>query len=165
MESMSSPAPEWSPDDRGPAARSLVVIRRLDGPRLVLRVLGEADVGSVRDLRDGLRRALALALDEVSVDLSGLTFCDLAGLDALDDFVRDAADRGLTTSVHGMSPVLSWLHDTFPPHGDNLPLAVDRPTTPDPGGPHPTGAPASPADEGDPSARDPTRSPRPWPVR
>ena len=164
MNTMGTPRPESSPDDRGPAARALVVARRLDGPRLVLSIFGEADVGSVLELRDGLRRALALAHDEVSVDLRGLTFCDLAGLDALNSFVREATDRGLRTSIHGMSPVLTWLNETFPPDG-GAPTVRDRSTASGTGPAPPAPGPDSPDDGADAEALHPTGAPRPWPVR
>ncbi|WP_186816476.1 STAS domain-containing protein [Cellulomonas aerilata] len=100
----------WPPDE----AWAAVVIQR-DGPRLILRVRGEADVHT----RDGLRADLMSGLDEgvreVLVDVSELTFCDLAGSDVLHDFVEEVTARAVPVQVSGMSPLLAIIYSAFPP--------------------------------------------------
>lgn len=103
--------------DRGPpsgGAWLLVMPMRAAG-RHVLVVVGEADSSTADQLRAELVAALAARPPSVLVELSGLDFCDLAGLDALHDCARAAADAGVTLAFRGMSPQLAWLHRTFPP--------------------------------------------------
>ena len=88
---------------------------RLFGDHLVLVVCGEADIDTAETLREELTRALTPTTRSVAVDASRLRFCDLAGLDALDGFCADAATRHMTTAVHGMSPLLTWLREVFVP--------------------------------------------------
>lgn len=137
----------WSTDAEDPAV--LNVLRERNGERLVLRVVGEADVLNARSLLDDLRSALDQRSAVVVVDLSGLTFCDLAGMDALRAFRSEAAASGVQTAVEGMSPVLSWLQDAFPRSIPPSWRAERRPGEP------PDGPSGGQADD----------RPRAWPVR
>ena len=85
-----------------------------NGPERVLFVLGEADASNAGQLRDNLMAAFAFSPASIVVDLSGLTFCALAGLDALNDVVAAADAFGVPLALRGMSRQLAWLHRTFP---------------------------------------------------
>ena len=112
---MSKDSPPYSAHDRGEsAAEQWLSVRPLrNGPQLVLRVLGEADNDTAGHLRDSLLSAFAFTPAEIVVDVSGLTFCALAGLDALNDAVATAATFGIPLELRGMSPLLSWMHRSF----------------------------------------------------
>lgn len=102
--------PGWPPE-----GASVAVVARRDGPRLELWVHGEADVDTSDRLRADLRSGLDEGVREVVVDVSALTFCDLAGSDALHDFVEEVAARAVCTDVRGMSPLLAMIYRAFPP--------------------------------------------------
>ncbi len=91
----------------------LRVDERLGAGQLLLVVSGEADYYTADTLRDYLGRALTPAARSVVVDVSGLRFCDLSGLDALDGFCAEAVTRGLPVTMQGMSPLLTRLRDMF----------------------------------------------------
>ena len=91
------------------------VVAERDGSRLDLRVLGEADVHTCDRLRAGLRSGLNEGVEEVVVDVSALTFCDLAGSDVLHEFVEEVAERAIPIDVRGMSPLLAIIYSAFPP--------------------------------------------------
>lgn len=76
-------------------------------------ISGEADLCTAESLREDLGRALTPTTRSVTIDVSRLRFCDLAGLDALDGFCMEAEARDLSLTVHGMSPLLARLHDMF----------------------------------------------------
>jgi len=84
------------------------------GAHLLVAVSGEADHYTAEGLRGDLRAALAGEPGSMTLDVSGLEFCDLAGLAALHDFTAEAAAAGVPTDVQGMSPLLEWMHATFP---------------------------------------------------
>ena len=81
----------------------------------VLVVLGDADLATADQLRDQLTGALTGQPPSVLVELAGLDFCDLSGLDALHDAARQAHVAGVELTFRGMSAQLGWLHRTFPP--------------------------------------------------
>jgi anti-anti-sigma regulatory factor len=114
---MPSPSSELGKD--GPTVAEagspawVTVHPRRSGTRLVLAVVGEADLSTATPLRQQLLAALAFAPSSVLLDLSGLTFCDLSGLDALNDLAA-AAERHVPVKLRGMSTQLAWLHRTFP---------------------------------------------------
>ena len=81
----------------------------------ILVVVGEADMHTAGYLRTQLIDLLRSNPPSVVVELGGLDFCDLAGLDALHDAVRTAQDIGVALTFRGMSAQLAWLHRTFPP--------------------------------------------------
>ena len=82
----------------------------------VLVVVGQADLATAEQLRDDLTDALAGQPPCLLVDLAGLDFCDLSGLDALHDAAQQAHAAGVQLTFRGMSTQLAWLHRTFPPH-------------------------------------------------
>ena len=92
----------------------LSVSPRRNGPQLVLVVLGEADLSTAGQLRDELLAAFAFTPASIVVDVSGLTFCGLAGLDALNDVVAAADAFCIPLELRGMSRQLSWMHRRFP---------------------------------------------------
>ena len=108
-----------TPRAPGPGGRpcGLLVMRLVAAEQHVLVVLGEADLHTARPLRDQLVEMLPGPPLSVLVELAGLEFCDLAGLDALHDACRAAQHAGVTLTFRGMSERLSWLHRTFPPRG------------------------------------------------
>ena len=82
----------------------------------VLVVVGQADLATADQLRDDLTDALTGQPLSLMVDLAGLDFCDLSGLDALHDAAQQAHAAGVQLTFRGMSTQLAWLHRTFPPH-------------------------------------------------
>ena len=101
----------------------------------VLVVVGEADLHTAGQLRDHLIDALGAQPPSVRVELAGLEFCDLAGLDALHDAARAAHAAGIALTFRGMSPQLSWLHRTFPPRSPVPPSSTPGLDQPVPGTP------------------------------
>lgn len=100
---------------RPPAPGWLLVCNDTHRPSLALVVVvGEADFATAPQLKDGLLQALASGRPAVVVDVAGLDFCDLAGLDALHAGLDAAQRAGVLMTVRGMSPQLAWLHATFP---------------------------------------------------
>ena len=87
----------------------------------VLIVVGEVDVANADQLRGHLTDALAGRPPELRIDLRGLDFCDLSGLDALHDAARTAANEGVYLTFSGVSALLAWMHHAFP--------TVDEPPT------------------------------------
>jgi len=69
---------------------------------LVVRVRGELDQVIIPALRGVLQRAMCDA-PHLVVDLSGLTFCGLSGVAELKGAISDAASRGVTLALSGMS--------------------------------------------------------------
>ena len=96
----------------------------------VLVVVGQADLASAEQLRDDLTDALAGQPPCLLVDLAGLDFCDLSGLDALHDAARRAHAAGVELTFRGMSAQLAWLHRTFPPR--DLPEPASPQALPEP---------------------------------
>lgn len=84
------------------------------GRCLVVAVAGEADSATAGQLRGQLLEALGSCPEILILDLSGLTFCSLHGLDALHDAIDVAEQAGTDVRMLGMSAQLSWLHRTFP---------------------------------------------------
>ena len=84
------------------------------GPCLVLAMEGEADMVTADHLRDQLRVAIGSDHRSMILDVSGLAFCSLHGLDALHDAIETAEQAGIDVTMHGMSPQLAWLHRAFP---------------------------------------------------
>lgn len=93
------------------------IVARRDGARLELDVHGEADVSTSPGLRADLLSWLEDGVHEVLVDVSGLSFCDLAGSDVLHDLVEEGAACGVRVEICGMSPLLAIVYTTFPPRG------------------------------------------------
>ena len=103
----------------------------------VLIVVGQADIATAEQLRDDLTDALTGRPPSLLVDLAGLDFCDLSGLDALHDAARQAHAAGVQLTFRGMSAQLAWLHRTFPPRDLSEPAspqALASPPTIEAGG-------------------------------
>lgn len=83
----------------------------------MLVIVGEADLANADQLHADLASALARKPPSLVVDLAGLDFCDLSGLDALQDAARQAQAAGVQLTFRGMSAQLAWLHRTFPGRG------------------------------------------------
>jgi anti-anti-sigma factor len=94
------------------------------GPRLVVGVAGEADVGTAAQLRDELVRCLRCRPQVLVVDLRDLDFCDLHGLDALDDATDVAHRAGITVALRGASVQLTWLWHRFSRHTGEIRLGL-----------------------------------------
>ncbi|GAA2705937.1 STAS domain-containing protein [Actinoplanes palleronii] len=72
----------------------------------MIYVSGELDSGSVATFRDRIATLLAgSGADEILLDLSGLTFCDCAGLRAIEALEFDHADVGPVRIVAASEPV------------------------------------------------------------
>lgn len=81
------------------------------GPCLVVAVAGEADWNTADQLRDQLTQALAYGPRSVILDLADLEFCNLRGLDALNEFCEVAQKSSVDVSIRGISRQLRWLFD------------------------------------------------------
>ena len=100
----------------------------------VLVVVGEADMQTAPAPRATIIGMLKARPPVLLVELAALDFCDLYGLDALHDATRTAAAIGVSLTLHGMSPQLTWLLAAYPAAGpmeSPVPtLAVDLPLRP-----------------------------------
>ena len=112
---LKAPEPGSAPQDPLPALAGWLLVFA-DGQRqpLTLVVLGEADLATAGQLRHALLEAVASTPVAVVVDLAGLEFCDLPGLDALHDGLDAAQAARVPMTVRGMSAQVAWLHRTFP---------------------------------------------------
>lgn len=99
---------------------SASVVARYAGANLAIHVHGEADRYAAGRLLAKLLSALRPDLESVRVDLTDLSFCDLAGSDALHAFVDEASSRGIHVELQGMSTLLSLVYTTYPPCPERL---------------------------------------------
>jgi len=76
---------------------------RREGEAL-LSVAGEIDLATAEAFRDQLRRLIAEAHSPALVDLSGVTFMDSSGVDALASARRRAGDAGVELILVAPSP-------------------------------------------------------------
>ncbi|MDX6208385.1 MAG: hypothetical protein QOE24_776 [Frankiales bacterium] len=97
--------------DLGPG--QLLVRPLVEERQLTLLVLGEADFSTAVGLHRQLVEAMAGWPYTVVIDVSGLSFCGLAGLDALREAELVGVAAGRDVRVTGMSRQLSWLRRTF----------------------------------------------------
>ncbi|MFH8336412.1 STAS domain-containing protein [Streptomyces sp. AM6-12] len=79
------------------------------GARTGVEILGELDLDSGRGIRGKLREALTRSARGLDLDLSGLEFCDCAGLSVLMDLRQQAALQGKTVVVRAVSPMVDRL--------------------------------------------------------
>ncbi|MDH6115610.1 anti-anti-sigma factor [Kitasatospora sp. MAP12-15] len=97
--------------ESAPTARFAVYVTRVAAERVLAEVVGEVD----HDGADELRRALAIATRDTAtvleLDLTGMSFCDCAGLSALLRTREDAAAAGCVALVTAMTPQLCRLLD------------------------------------------------------
>jgi anti-sigma B factor antagonist len=66
---------------------------------VAVRVLGEVDLSTCEVLRDALDAAMAAGADDLSVDLTGATFIDSAGLHCLLEGSRKCGQLGMRFDV------------------------------------------------------------------
>ncbi|MDX6254735.1 MAG: hypothetical protein QOJ11_1069 [Frankiales bacterium] len=88
--------------------------------RLLTLLVGEADFSTAVGLHRQLVDAMAGWPYTVVIDVSGLTFCGLAGLDALREAELVGAAQGREVRVTGMSRQLAWLRRNFGQTGAGL---------------------------------------------
>nr|WP_239521386.1 STAS domain-containing protein [Blastococcus saxobsidens] len=81
---------------------------------MVIVVAGEADWTTADRLLDQVLDALGPPVERLTLELGGLTFCNLRGLGALHQAVEAARGFGIDVTVRGMSGQLAWLHASFP---------------------------------------------------
>ena len=82
---------------------------------LTVVVVGDADLASSKVLREALLAAVSAAAGRrLILDVFGLRFCDLLGMDALRDGLAAARATGLHWTLQGVSSRLQWLFATFP---------------------------------------------------
>ncbi|MFF5492501.1 STAS domain-containing protein [Streptomyces aquilus] len=79
------------------------------GGQVRLTIRGELDLSAVPALERALRKAVARATRGVDLDLSGATFCDCAGLNALLAARRHARERGRTFTIRSAGPAVRHL--------------------------------------------------------
>jgi len=107
------------------------------------RLTGELDIATIRTVREGLLSMLLSAARLLVIDLSEVSFCDVAGLAMLIDMQRRASRRGITVRLAAPRPQLARLlratgldrsfticatvGDAVPAQGDGPPAAVFPP--------------------------------------
>ncbi|WP_344835819.1 STAS domain-containing protein [Actinocorallia longicatena] len=97
--------------------------RRLGGCHLVV-LDGEIDLGSAPVLRSRLSATIALAEEPVLLDVSGVGFCDAAGLNVFAVAIKDAAARPVPLHLVGLRGrlanvfTLTGLDQALPAHPD-----------------------------------------------
>ena len=129
---------------RVPAQASLSV---LSGPAYTIaRLEGELDIATIPELRERLLGVLSSGVRLLIIDLSGVTFCDVAGLAVLIGTQRRATARGIVVRLAAPRPqVVKLLRITGLDHrlticvtlADALPAERRGPptaTTPQPAG-------------------------------
>ncbi|MGW4567426.1 STAS domain-containing protein [Streptomyces sp. NPDC004561] len=79
--------------------------------RVRVTVRGELDLVSGSQLRDQLSEALAASSRGLDLDLSGLSFCDCAGLSVLLELRRRALSGSKTVVIQDTSPAIDRLLD------------------------------------------------------
>lgn len=109
-------APDFSCPERGGAGRPLPS-GQAAGPsapsdsRIRVTVRGELDFDTGDQVRERLDEALAASAGGVELDLSGLDFCDCAGLSVLLELRHRALGQGKTVTVRASNPTADRLLD------------------------------------------------------
>ncbi|WP_405639474.1 STAS domain-containing protein [Streptomyces sp. NBC_00019] len=116
----------------------LTVYRHVRRNRALVTLAGEIDLESVLLVRTALARCLRDGIRSVDVDLTSVTFCDCAGLNAFLYAAQQTAESGGTLRLHHPPPTLGRILDLTgcgplllgPPLGPRAPLvgAVPTPT-------------------------------------
>ncbi|RSS78505.1 STAS domain-containing protein [Streptomyces sp. WAC06614] len=96
------PSPHDAFADR-PSAQLLMIVEGLTPDRVTAVVVGEITEAAVDSLRPGLLTALRSSARGLDLDLSQVTFCDIAGLHLLLDLREAAGTMGRTLSVTALS--------------------------------------------------------------
>ena len=109
-EPMSVAISQWSPTvearNATPPARLEVGVRREWRPRVRVVLTGELDDGSATLARQVFAAAVNEGYTEVEVDVSGLSFIDVAGLDVFECAQRDCAEHGGLLVLLDVPPML-----------------------------------------------------------
>ncbi|WP_435280143.1 STAS domain-containing protein [Streptomyces sp. 1222.5] len=90
---------------------------------------GELDIVSGDQIRAQLYDALATSTSGIELDLSGLGFCDCAGLSVLLELRRRALTQGKTVAIRAADPAFDRLlhligaHELFPRPRSRCPQA------------------------------------------
>ncbi|MHA6757997.1 STAS domain-containing protein [Streptacidiphilus sp. PAMC 29251] len=93
-------------------ARRLFDVRRYDTITSALIVLvGDIDLDTAPLLHDALEARLHDGVRTVTVDLAGVTFCDLSGIDAFLGASQHAAAAGVSLCLYDPRPALGKLLD------------------------------------------------------
>jgi len=79
------------------------------GDRTLVTVSGALDILTEQALYDALCEALGRSVHGIDLDLSGIDFCDCAGLNALLRVRRQARDEGRTVAIRTASAVVHRL--------------------------------------------------------
>ncbi|WP_106960744.1 ANTAR domain-containing protein [Streptomyces sp. 351MFTsu5.1] len=131
-----SAQPLSATDKRPPCLASVEAVTAGDRVTVVCR--GELDIGAER-LQPELYALLATSSTGVDLDLTGVGFCDCAGLNVLLDLRREALDQGKTVTVAACGPALGRLLDLTgarelfrPEEAVGAEGAESRPEAPDP---------------------------------
>jgi anti-anti-sigma factor len=129
----------------GPAqVQSEASLSVLSGPACTLAVLvGALDIATIPALRERLLSVLGSAARLLIIDLSGVSFCDVAGLSMLVDTQRHASGRAVTVRLAAPRPQMAKLlrttgldrnlmicatvDDALPAQGDGPPAATSPP--------------------------------------
>ncbi|MFF8401698.1 STAS domain-containing protein [Streptomyces sp. NPDC015684] len=110
-----------------------------DSSWTLVTVFGELDLVSGDQIRPQLYDALATSASGVELDLSGLSFCDCAGLSVLLELRHRARTQGKTVTIRAADPAFDRLlhliggHELFPrprsrhpqPHAHRSPLSPE----------------------------------------
>ncbi|MFE2531336.1 STAS domain-containing protein [Streptomyces sp. NPDC059371] len=124
-----------------PPGRVSVPSPNRDGIPTLVTLHGELDFASGARVRDQLGEALAASPSGLELDLSGLAFCDCAGLNVLLEIRHRAVSVGKTFTVQAASPAVDRLLDVV---GVQELLASRRPRSMNPRHGGPVTAPQSP---------------------
>lgn len=93
----------------------LLVCPLVDRATITFLLMGTLDGYTSRELVPQVRLPLREGSYAAAVlDVQGVEFCDLAGLDALHAAVRVAGTMDVPMTLRGASRTISWLHARFP---------------------------------------------------
>ena len=84
----------------------LHVVIMANGSTASVLLQGEADVGSLKQLRDALNDGELNGARSVEVNAAGLSFCDVASMRELALFARPARAQGRVVTTSGASQLL-----------------------------------------------------------
>ncbi|MEU9920193.1 STAS domain-containing protein [Streptomyces griseoluteus] len=109
-------APNLACSERDGAAGSLppgqaTTLFVSSGNRNRVTVRGELDLVSGDQIRPRLVEALTASSNRLELDLSGLSFCDCAGLNVLLELRHRALRQGKAVTIQAVSPVVDRLLD------------------------------------------------------
>jgi anti-anti-sigma factor len=78
----------------GCSGAAFFVEAECDPQRAIVTVLGEIDLASRTDLESCLQKAIASEVRTITLELSGVSFIDLAGLEPIIESTRNAITVG-----------------------------------------------------------------------